>query len=127
MADAIGTFSLQHTGNTYSKTADGCLVTNAHFEGTATGYGTGFGTLGVTQKLSEASATSGTCTWAGQTFQDDGTTLGGFGDGTWEQKSGESNWTVDMTIDGSNGDRVRMVGVLDLATRSFKGDMFDAS
>ena len=126
MADAIGTFSMKHTGNSYHKTADGCLVTNAHFEGTATGYGAGFGTLGVTQKLSEASATSGRCTWAGQAFQD-GTTLGGFGEGTWEQEKGKSTWSVTMTIDGSNGDRVRMVGVLDLATRSFAGEMFDAS
>ena len=28
MADAIGTFSMKHTGNSYHKTADGCLVTN---------------------------------------------------------------------------------------------------
>jgi len=125
MADAIGTFSLKHTGTTYGST-DGCLVTNANFEGSATGYVAGFGTLGVKQKLADASATSGSCTWAGQAFTEDGTTLGGFGNGTWQQKPGESNWRLDITIDASNGDRVRMVGVLDLASRSFQGEMFDA-
>ena len=33
MADATGTFEAKHTGNTYSRTAEGDLVINAHFEG----------------------------------------------------------------------------------------------
>ena len=39
MADLIGKFSAKHVGNTYSKSADGDLVINAHFEGEADVYG----------------------------------------------------------------------------------------
>jgi len=52
MADAIGTFETKHTGNTYSRTAEGHLVINAHFEGAGTGFDAVFGTLTLTQELS---------------------------------------------------------------------------
>ena len=123
MADSIGTFSAKHTGNTYSTSADGELVINAHFEGGSDAYGDGFATLTVTQKLSEAGATGGTCTYAGQAFKD-GNTLGALGEGTWEQTPGESKWKLTLDINGSNGDRVRAVGVIDLANRSWDGEMF---
>ena len=123
MADLIGKFSAKHVGNTYSKSADGDLVINAHFEGEADVYGAGFATLTVVQPLSEAGATSGTCTYAGQAFQD-GNTLGALGEGTWEQTPGSSAWKVTLDIDGSNADRVRSVGTIDLANRSYNGELF---
>jgi len=49
MADAIGSFESKHTGNTYSRTAEGHLVINAHFEGAGTGFDAAFGTLSLTQ------------------------------------------------------------------------------
>jgi hypothetical protein len=126
MEDAIGTFETKHTGNTYSRTAEGHLVINAHFEGAGTGYDSAFGTLSVTQELSKASATSGTCTWAGQSFQTDGTTLGMLGDGTWEQLSDESKWKVIMNVEISNGVMARTEGVLDLPARLYTGSIFAA-
>ena len=48
MADAIGTFETKHTGNTYSRTAEGDLVINAHFEGAGTDFDAVFGTLSLT-------------------------------------------------------------------------------
>ena len=86
-------------------------------------YGDGFATLIVTQKLSEAGDTSGTCTYAGQAFKD-GNTLGGLGEGTWEQLPGESKWKVTLDIDGSNGDRIRSVGIIDLPNRTWDGELF---
>jgi hypothetical protein len=126
MADAIGTFETKHTGNTYSRTAEGHLVINAHFEGAGTGFDAVFGTLTLTQELSEASATSGTCTWTGQSFQTDGTTLGTLGDGTWEQLPGESKWKVVFNGEVSNGDRLRTEGVIDLPARLYTGSIFPA-
>ena len=123
MADPMGKFSAKHVGNTYSRSANGELVTNAHFEGVADPYGDGFATLTVIQKLSEAGATSGTCSYAGQAFKD-GNTLGGLGEGTWEQLPGESKWKVTLDIDGSNGDRIRSVGIIDLPNRTWDGELF---
>tara|TARA_Y100000758_G_C15886585_1_gene362433 strand:- start:156 stop:536 length:381 start_codon:yes stop_codon:yes gene_type:complete len=126
MANAIGTFEMKHTGNTYSRTAEGHLIINAHFEGAGTGFDAVFGTLSLTQELSEASATSGTCTWTGQSFQADGTTLGTLGDGTWEQRPGESKWKVIFNGEISNGDRLRTEGVIDLPARQYTGSIFPA-
>ena len=126
MADAIGTFESKQTGNTYSRTAEGHLVINVHFEGAGTGFDAVFGTLTLTQELSEASATSGTCTWTGQSFQTDGTTLGTLGDGTWEQLPGESKWKVVFNGEVSNGDRLRTEGVIDLPARLYTGSIFPA-
>ena len=53
-----------------------------------------------------------------------GNTLGALGEGTWEQFPGESKWKVTLDAEGSNGDRVRSVGVIDLANRSWDGEMF---
>jgi len=126
MADATGTFEAKHTGNTYSRTAEGDLVINAHFEGAGTGFDAVFGTLSLTQKLSEAGATSGTCTWTGQSFQKDGATLGALADGTWEQLPGETKWKVIFNGEISNGDRIRTEGVIDLAARLYTGSIFPA-
>ena len=127
MSAPLGTFAAKQICNTYSRTTDGSLETNVHFEGEATDLGSGFGTLSLTQKFSETGATSGTCTWAGQVFQPDGTPLGAVGDGTWEQKPGKSTWDVTILMNLSNGDRLRSVGAIDLATRSYKGEYFSAS
>ena len=40
MADSIGEFSRAHIGNAYAKNADGVVVANANYEGTAEGFGT---------------------------------------------------------------------------------------
>ena len=76
MADPIGEFSLKHTGSAYAKTENGELANTSNWQGTATGYGTVFGTLSLSQPLAEAGATSRSCSWAGQGFSEDGTTLG---------------------------------------------------
>ena len=126
MAEAIGTFEAKHTGNTYNRSTEGHLVTNAHFEGSGTGYDAGFGTVSLTQPLSEASATSGTCVWAGQSFQKDGSTLGMLGEGTWTQLPNENKWRLVFQIEVSNGDKIRTDGQVDLATRLYTGSIFPA-
>ena len=121
MADPVGEFSLKHTGSAYAKTENGELASYANWQGTATGYGTIFGTLSLSQPLAEAGATSGSCTWAGQAFLEDGTALGALGEGTWQQLEGQHKWKVSLLIDNSNGDRNQCEGEIDLATLTFNG------
>ena len=124
MADPIGEFALRHTGSSYAKTADGGLENNSHWEGTATGFGAVFGTLSVSRPLSESGSTGGSCTWAGVAYLDDGTNVGGLGEGTWEQVEGRHSWRVSMKLEISNGDRIRSEGEIDLGTRTYAGKLY---
>jgi hypothetical protein len=120
MADPAGEFSLKHQGTTYLKTADG-LDSYANFVGPATGFGTVFGTLKVTNPLSGPVATSGPCTWSSQAFLDDGTTVTAHGEGSYEQQAGEQRWQISMQIQISDGSSLRSEGAIDLTTLEFSG------
>ena len=126
MADPIGEFSLKHTGSAYAKTENGELTNTSNWQGTATGYGSVFGTLSLSQPLAEAGATSGSIGWAGQGFPEDGTTLGAFGEGTWQQHEGQHRWTITMEVEVSNGDRIRTEGEIDLESLTYTGKIFQA-
>jgi hypothetical protein len=126
MADSIGEFSFTHVGNVYGKNDDGVVVAYANYDGEATGFGTVMGTMSF--PLPEGGATSGACTWTGQGFPPDRGWVSGSGDGTWEQIEGKYAWKISIpAIENSDGSRVRSEGELDLAARTFKGQMFDAS
>ena len=125
MSDSVGEFSLEHKGTTYIKT-DESLDSYANFAGTATGYGSVFGTLKVSNPLAGSIPTSGDCTWSSQAFLEDGTTVTGFGEGTFDQQPGQHQWKITLNIQISNGDSLRSEGEIDLATLLFKGAMYEA-
>ncbi|MCZ6895230.1 MAG: hypothetical protein O7H40_14445 [Gammaproteobacteria bacterium] len=126
MADSIGEFAFSHMGSTYAKNDDGVIVASVNYEGTATGFGTVFGTL--TFPLVEGGAKSGTCAWNGQGFPPDRPWVSGGGDGTWEQVEGRYAWKISLPdMENSDGSRIRAEGELDLEGRTFSGEMFDAS
>ena len=125
MADSIGEFTLNHTGNAYAKNDDGVVVAYVNYEGTATGFGTVMGTLAF--PLPEGGATSGTCSWTGQGFPPDRPWVSGSGDGTWEQVEGKYAWKIDLpAIENSDGSRIHSEGELDLEARTFSGQLSDA-
>ena len=126
MSDPIGEFSLNHTGTTYAKDAEGNLASYANFNGTATGYGQVFGTIIVRAPLADAGAKSGAVSWASNAFLEDGTTLGGLGEGTYDQAAGEHVWKINMIVDVSNGDRLRSEGEISLATLEYTGKIYAA-
>jgi hypothetical protein len=126
MSEQIGEFSLTHAGSTYAKTPEGELANYANFSGTATGFGAVFGTLKFQNPLSDMGAKSGECTWSGQAFLDDGTSLGGFGEGTWEQVGDQNKWSVTMNVQVSDGSTHRSEGEIDLATLAFTGKLYSA-
>lgn len=126
MADPVGEFKMQMKNNSFEKDANGTIVAVADFEGTAGDFGVTFGTLRV--PLTEGGAKSGTCTWLGQSFPDGSPWVTGSGDGTWEQVEGLNRWKLSFpVIEVSDGSRIRSEGELDLETRGFNGQLFDAS
>ena len=125
MSDPVGEFAHRHTGNSYSRNADGTIVASSNWEGTASGFGAVFGTLSV--PLPEGGAKSGTCTWIGQAYPEGSPWVSGAGDGTWEQIEDKYRWRLHFpAIEISSGERLRCEGEIDLATRTFTGQMFDA-
>jgi hypothetical protein len=124
LADAIGEFALKHVGSALTKNDDGVVVTYVNYEGTATGFGTVFGTLAF--PLPEGGARSGTCSWAGQGFPPDSQWTSSSGDGTWEQVDGKYAWNISIPSLGiSDGRVIRSEGVLDLEARTFNGQIFE--
>ncbi len=124
MSDPIGEFSLKHAGTTHAKTPDGELASYSNFSGTASGYGQVFGTLILIRPLVEAGSTSGTCSWAAQAYLEDGSVLGGLGEGSWEQVPNEHIWKISMVTEVSNGDKVRSEGQISLETLEYTGQLF---
>lgn len=116
----IGDFSVKSTSTTYSE--DGGSV-QINCEGTATKYGTVIGTLTF---RGEPGAKSGTLSWRGQGFLDNGDTLVGIGEGTWDEM-GKHKWRTRMIIRTSDGGCHASDGHLDLATRTLTGKMLEWS
>ena len=126
MADSIGTFELNHTGNVYAKNDDGVVVAYANYDGTASEFGNALGTLAFL--LPEGGATSGAVSWTGQGFPPGAPWATSSGDGTWEQIEGKHAWKVTIpALVGSDGRVISSEGVVDLEARTFNGQMFDAS
>ena len=67
MSEKIADFSLKHKGNSYSRNAQGQLVsvTNWETEGDMDVYGTVWGSITFLQDIGDANADGGTCSWAG--------------------------------------------------------------
>ena len=126
MADSIGDFTLNHTGNVYTKNDDGVVVTHANFDGEATGFGRVMGTMAF--PLPGSGESSGTCSWAGQGFPPDSPSTTSSGEGTWEQVNGKYAWKISIpSLEISDGRVIRSEGELDLEARTFNGQLFEAS
>jgi len=111
----IGEYSYKITSITYSEA--GAQI-NLH--GTATGYGTGGGTMTVT---GEPGATSGKFSLRGAGFLDDGKVINGTGEGTWETV-GKHKWRI-RGIHFAEGRTLASDGEMDLATLSLQGKLYD--
>ena len=116
MSKEIGDFSLKATSWTV-----GDEDMSANFEGTATGFGELVGTL---RARGEPGAEFGTCSWRSASYLDDGGEVQSAGEGTW-QKIGKHRWQLRFTHAISDGRTVLSDGVVDFASRSFNGKLFD--
>ena len=124
MADPIGEYNFKNTGIVLSKTADGQIQEIVSYEGTATDFGSVFGSLIFTMPLAEAGANSGPCSWVGRAILDDGTLVGGLAEGTWERIGNELRANVSLVHEVSDGQKIRTEGVLDHKEHTFNGQMY---
>jgi hypothetical protein len=116
----LGKFSLKSITTTYPLEGGSVQV---NVEGSATGYGTVFGTLTF---RGEPGAKSGALSWRGQGFLPSGETVIGSGEGHW-QESGKHKWRTRLIVSTSDGNCHASDGVLDLKSRTLSGKMLDWS
>ena len=115
----IGEFSFKFITSTNSPGPAGSVLTQFSWEGTATGFGAVF-----TTTTSVGGAKGGTFSECGTAYLDNGDSHSGIGQGTYES-NGKNRWrTVDF-IQISDGRRIAKEGEVDLASRSWKGTLFE--
>jgi len=116
---AIGEFSLKAITATYSPGPAGGVLNQVNWEGTATGFGAVFGTATYA-----GGPRGGTYSWCAEAFLDNGDALTGGGPGTFESV-GKHRWRTKGYMDLSDGRRIAGEGEIDLASRSWKGTIFE--
>ncbi len=116
----IGDFKLKSTNTSYAEEGGSVKI---DLDGTATGYGTVLGTLTF---RGEPGAKTGALSWRGQGFLDNGETIAGAGQGTWESM-GKHKWRTRMIVTTSDGGCHASDGHLDLKTRTLTGKMMEWS
>jgi hypothetical protein len=88
----IGEFSAKCTSITISPGLAGSMLVQSNWEGPVTGFGTMAGTL-----TAVGGPRSGTCSYNGVAFLDNGDGLNGTGSGTYES-SGSNRWRTQMIV-----------------------------
>jgi hypothetical protein len=118
---AIGEFSLKGITGTYSPGPAGSVLEQWNWEGTSTEFGAVFATATYV-----GGPKGGTFNWCAVTYLDNGDSLTGIGQGTYES-IGKHRWRTEGFAQISDGRRVASEGEIDLASRSWKGTLFEMS
>jgi hypothetical protein len=121
----LGEFALKATSLTYTATETGGSI-QGNFEGTAKGEGLTGPVLGTLTSGGAPGAKSGTCSWVGTSYLDNGEETHAKGEGTWES-IGTHKWRIRGINYLSDGRTVASDGEIVLATRSFTGTLFEWS
>jgi len=117
----IGEFSFKFTTITCIPGPAGSVLNQVTWEGTATGFGAVFSTLTFV-----GGNKSGSYSECGTAFLDNGDGLSGIGQGTFEG-NGKNKWHTAGFLQISDGRRIASEGEIDLASRSYKGKLFEMS
>ena len=120
---AIGEYSLKATTFTYTAMENGGTV-QGNFEGSVKGEGLTGPVLGTLTAVGAPGTKSGTCSWAGTSYLDNGEEIDGKREGTWE-KIGTHKWRIRAVVYLSDGRTVASDGEIALATRSYTGTIFE--
>ena len=118
IGEAVGEFSFTSTSSTVSASPDGGASTQVNLEGTASGYGTVLGTM--TFFADAPGAKSGTTSWVGTGYLENGDQVGGLGQGVF-QESGTHKWRVRSLIQISDGTVILTDGEIALDGRTYVG------
>ncbi len=117
----IGEFSFKFITITNSPGPAGSVLVQVNWEGTATGFGAVFSTVTYV-----GGPKDGTFSDCGTAYLDNGDGLSGIGQGTYES-TGKQRWHTQGFIQISDGRRITSEGEIDLASRSWKGKIFEMS
>jgi hypothetical protein len=117
----LGEFSLKAITATYSPGPAGSVLSQVNWEGTASGFGAIFGTATYV-----GGPKNGTHSWCGTAYLDNGDAHTALGQGTYES-SGKHRWRTVAFMQISDGRRITTEGEMDLASRSWKGKIFEMS
>src|SRR5690348_15288874 len=116
---AIGEISLKDITATHSSGPLGGVINQGNSEGTATRIGGFIGTATFA-----GGAKGGTFSWCAEAFLDNGDAVTSVGSGTFES-AGKHRWNTKGYVDISDGRRHASEGQIDLASRSWKGTLFE--
>jgi hypothetical protein len=116
---SIGEFSFKFTTLANIAGPAGSVINQFTWEGTATGFGAVFSTT-----TSVGGPKDGTFSEVASAFLDNGDGASAIGQGTYES-SGKNRWRTLDHIQLSDGRRITSEGEVDLASRSWKGTMFE--
>ena len=116
-----GEFSLKAITSTHSPRPAGSVLDQVNWEGTATGFGAVFATATYV-----GGPKNGTFSWCASAYLDNRDGLTGISQGTYES-AGQHRWRTENFMQISDGRRVRGEGEIDLASRSWKGTIFEMS
>ncbi len=116
----LGEFSLKIASLTFTPVPGGSTLVQANLEGTATGFGAvlGTGTFVVGK--------SGTHSWCGAAYLDNGDIIMTNGQGT-QESSGRHKWRTQDVHHLSNGQTLGVEEEIDLAARTWSGKFFERS
>jgi hypothetical protein len=115
----IGEYSLKMITMTLSPGPAGSVLNHVNWEGTATGFGAVFGTATFV-----GGPKDGTFSWCSTSFLENGDGLTAMGQGTYES-TGKNKWHTETHLEISDGRRTSSEGEIDLASRSWKGTIFE--
>ncbi len=118
----IGEFSLKTTSLTLTPGPGGRVLIQGNFEGTSPT----FGTILRTATFVSVGAKSGTFSVCAAAYLENGDSLTGNGQGTFES-IGRHKWRLQELIHISDGRTYDVEGEMDLAARTWTGKIFDRS
>lgn len=121
---SLGEYSAKSTSATLSPGPGGSTITAINFEGTGTLAGLGSGTIVGTGTF--VGGKSGTFSYCGAAYFDNGETNNATATGTYES-SGKHRWRTVGILHFQDGSSAVSEGEIDLATRSWKGTLFENS
>ena len=128
MAEKIGEFSMEHVVTSYSKNANGDIVSTTDWRGsgssTTLGVAQVFGSFISAAPLSESNAKSGEIEIIGESFLENGTQIGNVASGTWEKAESEHSWEIAMDGENSLGHKRLFEGTVDLESLVFNGEIY---
>lgn len=120
LGEVITEFTLKITALTFTEGPGESLNVQGNLEGTATGFGTVLGTTSFTN----AGEKSGTWKFCGVAYLENGDSITGIAHGTHES-SGVHTWRTRGVERLSDGRTVALEGEVDLAARSWTGQLVE--